>query len=103
MPTPFRYVSPVPTKRATGQVAGVYAQLAADFGLARMPLFMTLSPAPGVLAATWALLRESLLAGHAPRTGKEVVATAVSLANRCPFCVDAHTVLLHATGAHRLA
>ncbi|MGI8331723.1 carboxymuconolactone decarboxylase family protein [Actinomadura scrupuli] len=103
MPTPFRYVSPVTTERATGQVAGVYAQLAADFGLARMPLFMTLSPEPGVLAATWALLRESLLAGRAPRTGKEVVATGVSLANRCPFCVDAHTVLLHATGAHRLA
>ncbi|MCX4768707.1 Biotin/lipoate A/B protein ligase family protein [Streptomyces sp. ADI92-24] len=33
----------------------------------------------------------------------EVVAAGVSLANRCPFCVDAHTVLLHATGDHRLA
>ena len=37
------------------------------------------------------------------RTGKEVVAAGVSLANRCPFCVHAHTVLLHATGDHRLA
>jgi AhpD family alkylhydroperoxidase len=54
-------------------------------------------------AATWAMLRESLLAGNAPRTGKEVVALGVSLANECPFCVAAHTTLLHATGDHRLA
>jgi AhpD family alkylhydroperoxidase len=103
VPTPFRYVTPVAPKAADGQVGGVYRQLARDFGLARMPLFMALSPAPDVLAATWAMLRESLVAGHASRTDKEVVAIAVSLANQCPFCVSAHTVLLHATGAHRLA
>ncbi|MEW9550071.1 carboxymuconolactone decarboxylase family protein [Nonomuraea sp. NPDC050783] len=99
----FRYVTPVPPEAATGRVAEVYAQLAEDFGMARMAVFLTLSPAPEVLAATWALLRESLLAGEAPRTGKEVVALGVSLANRCPFCVAAHTTLLHATGDHRLA
>ncbi|GII31080.1 carboxymuconolactone decarboxylase family protein [Planotetraspora mira] len=103
MSMPFRYITPITTGAATGQVAGVYRQLAEDFGLARMPLFMTLSPAPDLLAATWAMLRESLVAGDASRTDKEVVAVAVSLANRCPFCVDAHTVLLHATGAHELA
>ncbi|WP_182909241.1 carboxymuconolactone decarboxylase family protein [Microbispora sp. H13382] len=103
MPTPYRYVTPVPRQAATGRVAEVYDQIARDFGMARLPLFMTLSPAPDVLAPTWAVLRESLLAGQAPRTAKEVVAAGVSLANKCPFCVDAHTVLLHATGEHRLA
>ncbi|MGP4095974.1 carboxymuconolactone decarboxylase family protein [Nonomuraea sp. KM90] len=98
----FRYVTPVAPQAATGRIAGVYAQLANDFGLARMPVFLTLSPAEEVLAATWALLRESLLAGRAPRTGKEVVALGVSMANRCPYCVAAHTTLLHATGEHRL-
>ncbi|KAB8183654.1 carboxymuconolactone decarboxylase family protein [Microbispora catharanthi] len=103
MPTPYRYVTPVPTEAAAGLIAQVYAQIASDFGMARMPLFLTLSPAPEVLAPTWAMLRESLLAGQAPRAAKEVVATGVSLANKCPFCVDAHTVLLHATGEHELA
>ncbi|XVQ87855.1 carboxymuconolactone decarboxylase family protein [Microbispora siamensis] len=103
MPTPYRYVTPVPTEAAAGLIAEVYAQIAHDFGMARMPLFLTLSPAPEVLASTWAMLRESLLAGQAPRAAKEVVATGVSLANKCPFCVDAHTVLLHATGEHGLA
>ncbi|GII56473.1 alkyl hydroperoxide reductase AhpD [Planotetraspora thailandica] len=103
MPAPFRYVTPVAPKEADGRVAAVYRQIAQDFGLARMPLFMTLSPAPDVLAAVWSLLRESLVAGSASRTDKEVVAVAVSSANRCPFCVSAHSVLLHATGAHGLA
>ncbi|MFI7105696.1 carboxymuconolactone decarboxylase family protein [Nonomuraea sp. NPDC050227] len=99
----FRYVTPVRPQDATGRVAQVYARLADDFGMARMAAFLTLSPAPAVLAGTWALLRESLLAGPGSRTGREVVALGVSLANRCPFCVAAHTTLLHATGDHRLA
>ncbi|MFC4114159.1 carboxymuconolactone decarboxylase family protein [Nonomuraea zeae] len=103
MAGPFRYVTPVEPQRATGRIAQVYAQIAEDFGMARMAVLMTLSPSPEVTAATWAMLRESLLAGAAPRTGKEVVALGVSMANRCPFCVDAHTMLLHATGDHRLA
>ncbi|MCX4790440.1 MULTISPECIES: carboxymuconolactone decarboxylase family protein [unclassified Streptomyces] len=103
MTGPFRYTSPVPPKSATGTVADVYAQLGTDFGIDRARVFVVLSAAPPLLAGTWAVLRESLLAGRAPRTDKEVVAAGVSLANRCPFCVDAHIMLLHATGDHRLA
>ncbi|MGW9198537.1 carboxymuconolactone decarboxylase family protein [Micromonospora chersina] len=53
--------------------------------------------------ATWALLREAELVGRAPRVSKEVVAVAVSQANGCQFCIDAHTILIHAHGAHELA
>ncbi len=48
-------------------------------------------------------MRESLIAGPGDRTGKEVAAFGVSEANGCRFCVDAHTMLLHATGDHALA
>jgi AhpD family alkylhydroperoxidase len=48
-------------------------------------------------------MREALLAGDAPRVDRELVASAVSRANRCRFCVDAHVMLLHALGAHELA
>ncbi|MEU1615828.1 carboxymuconolactone decarboxylase family protein [Streptomyces sp. NPDC005722] len=103
MPTPFRLTTPAPPGGATGRTAAVYAQLAADFGIGHAPTFVALSAAPDLLAAAWAVLRESLLAGRVPRADKELVAVGVSAANRCPFCVDAHTVLLHATGDHRLA
>jgi AhpD family alkylhydroperoxidase len=55
------------------------------------------------MAAAWAMLRESLLCGNGRRRDREIVAAAVSVANQCPFCVDSHTMMLHATGDHRLA
>ncbi|MET4924786.1 carboxymuconolactone decarboxylase family protein [Streptomyces sp. PSRA5] len=99
----FRYTTPEPPKAATGVTAEVYAQLSTDLGFEAAPTFVVLSAAPPLLTGTWAVLRESLLAGVGSRVDKEVVAAGVSLANRCPFCVDAHTVLLHATGEHGLA
>ncbi|WP_406471981.1 carboxymuconolactone decarboxylase family protein [Streptomyces sp. NBC_01615] len=103
MPSPFRYTTPPPPKSATGRTADVYAQLTDDFGIDRPSTFVVLSSAPELLTATWALMRESLIAGEGDRTGKELAALGVSEANRCPFCVDAHTMLLHATGDHALA
>ncbi|MFV8186069.1 carboxymuconolactone decarboxylase family protein [Streptomyces sp. AF1B] len=103
MSTPFRFTEPLPPRAATGRVAEVYEQLARDFGIDRASTFVVLSSAPEILAPAWALMRESLIAGAGSRTGKELAAYGVSRANKCPFCVDAHTVLLHATGDHALA
>lgn len=103
MTSPFRYTRPQPPKAATGRVAETYEQLARDFGIDEPVTFVVLSSAPELLTATWALMRESLIAGPGDRTGKEIAAFGVSQANQCPFCVDAHTVLLHATGDHALA
>ncbi len=85
-----RHVRPVKASAARGLVADVYRQLERDFGMLAPPIVLH-SPAPEVMAASWALLRESLLAdGLASRAAKEAVATAVSEANRCPYCVAVH-------------
>lgn len=95
-----RFVTPVPRGEATGLVADVYAQSTAELGAVFGP---HLSPAPALHAAAWVAVRESQVAGRAPRSRKEAVAAAVAVANACPFCIDAHTALVHATGSHRLA
>ncbi|WP_433061619.1 carboxymuconolactone decarboxylase family protein [Dactylosporangium sp. CS-033363] len=100
MPTPYRFVTPIPKRAATGTVAAVYAASARELGARFAP---HLSPAPDLHAALWAVLRESLVAGTVPRARKEAVAAAVAVANRCPFCIDAHAAMLHATGEHDLA
>ncbi|MEV4823361.1 carboxymuconolactone decarboxylase family protein [Micromonospora sp. NPDC049275] len=98
----YRFFTPVPPKAATGRTAEVYQQSRDDF-LGPLPTFQVLSAVPEVLAATWSLLREALLAGDASRVERELVAATVSRANRCQFCVDAHVLLLHALGEHGLA
>ena len=87
----IRYVSPVLPDTADGLVASVYAQAERDFGMVAPPLALH-SPNPPVLAAAWAMLRETLLVtGQADRAEKEVVAAEVSVANTCPYCVAVHT------------
>ncbi|MEU8328785.1 carboxymuconolactone decarboxylase family protein [Micromonospora sp. NPDC048839] len=98
----YRFTTPVKASAATGRTAEVYRQMSDDF-LGPLPTFQVLAAVPEVLAATWALMREALLAGDASRVERELVAAAVSRANRCQFCVDAHAMLLHALGEPKLA
>jgi len=99
-----RHVSPVRpdgpggfAARAGGgsdTVAQVYRQAERDFGMLAPPLALH-SPAAGPLAASWMMLRESLLAdGTASRASKEAVAAAVSLGNSCPYCITVHAATL---------
>ncbi|GAA0379174.1 alkyl hydroperoxide reductase AhpD [Acrocarpospora corrugata] len=93
-----RHVTPVPPGAARGLVAEVYAQVERDFGMLAPPVALH-SAAPEVMAAAWMLLRESLLAqGQVARGAKELVATEVSRANACPYCVDVHGATLRGLG-----
>lgn len=91
-----RHVRVVKRRHATGLVARVYRQVERDFSMLAPPVALH-SAAPRTLAASWMILRETLLAqGFAPRAGKEAVATGVSLANSCPYCADVHGMTLDA-------
>jgi hypothetical protein len=92
--TQVRYVSPVRRSAAQGLVGRVYEQVEREFGLLA-PSLALFSPAPQVLAASWLMLRETLLvARKVERAAKEAVATTVSLGNACPWCVTVHSTML---------
>lgn len=93
----IKYIKPVEAKTAQGLVAQVYAQVKSDLGVLPEP-FTLHSPVPEILAGVWSIFRESLVAGQVRRDIKEAVAAAISDSNRCPWCVDAHTISLYATG-----
>src|SRR5215208_6704426 len=97
----IRYVEPVRYGSATGLTAELYRQMRADFMLG--PVLTLHSPAPEVMTCVWSVLRETLLAGRVDRASKETVAAAVSKKNQCPFCVDAHTLMLRATSNYEVA
>ncbi|GGZ48898.1 alkyl hydroperoxide reductase AhpD [Streptomyces inusitatus] len=90
----IRHIEAVRPDGATGLVARVYEQTVRDFGGLAPPIALH-SPAPEPLAASWLMLRESLLVpGTAGRAAKEAVAHAVSEANSCPYCVEVHGAAL---------
>ncbi|MCF0093040.1 carboxymuconolactone decarboxylase family protein [Micromonospora sp. MH99] len=94
----LRYVSPVPPGAAPVPVRRVYEQVERDFGLLAPPIALH-APAPGLLAAAWCMLRETLLvSGTTSRREREAVAAAVSAANACPYCVDVHQAAVRGLG-----
>ena len=98
----IKYVHPVNVRSAKGLVALVYSQIERDFGKVVEP-FRLHSPLPRLLAGTWMACRETELVGSVPRGIKEAIAATVSKLNSCPYCVDAHTIMLKATGEHATA
>ena len=98
----IRYVRPVAARAASGIVAVIYAEVKREFGALVEPMTLH-SPAPAILAGVWRACRATLVTGTVARALKEAVATAVSRANRCAYCVDAHVVMLEGAGAHQTA
>jgi alkylhydroperoxidase family enzyme len=91
-----RHVRVTKRRHAGGLVAEVYRQVERDFKMLAPPVALH-SAAPDAMAAAWMILRETLLArGSADRAAKEAVATGVSQANACPYCVDVHGMTLAA-------
>lgn len=86
----IRYLRPVPPGRADPPTAEVYRQVEADFGMLAPPVALH-APVPELLAASWLMLRESLVADAVlPRSILESVAATVSAGNACPYCVTVH-------------
>jgi len=96
-----RYL-PIGSGSASPLSRKVYAQIRQDFGMVVDP-FRLHASLPTLLAGVWAACRETELVGVAPRSAKELVAACVSETNRCPYCVDAHTMLLNSAGQHTLS
>ncbi len=97
-----RFIQPVKPGSAEGLVAEVYAQINNDFGRIVEP-FSLHSPIPKLLAGVWMVSRESELVGIVPRGLKEIVAATISKLNQCPYCVDAHIIMLRASHEKSIA
>lgn len=93
----INHIEPVTPSKAQNVVADVYAEARAEMGRLPEPVVM-LSPNVELLAAGWATLYETLVGGRTPRVRKEAIAAAVAAGLQCPWCVDAHTTMLHAAG-----
>jgi AhpD family alkylhydroperoxidase len=93
-----KYLTTVRPDDATGPVAEIYDQVADEMRIVVPPAVLH-SPRPDLLAAYWMLVREPLvLTGTVDRLAKEAIATAVSVANICPYCVDMHSVGIYDLG-----
>ncbi len=89
----IKYFHSLPRASADSLSGKVLAQVRREFG-AEVEPFTLHVPVPELLAGAWMACRETLLAGSGRRDAREMVAASVSALNRCPFCVDAHSIML---------
>lgn len=97
----MRYITPVRYRESTGTHRAIYDQILAEYGLGG-PFFVTSVSTP-LLAATWGLVRPSVVSSPLPRGLSEVIASAVAQTEACPFCVDVHSELAGAGGEQTTA
>ncbi len=94
-PLSVHYLSTKPPADKRALTDQVLKQMRRDFFVASP--FSLHASVPELMAGAWSLVRETLMCGEAPRGRKEIIASGVSNANRCPFCVDAHTAAVIAS------
>lgn len=88
-----RYYNTVPSPERGSLTSNVLGKVRREFG-AEVEPFTLHFPVPVLLAGAWMVCRETLLAGEGRRDAKEAVAASISAINRCPYCVDAHSIML---------
>ena len=97
------YIDYFKPSHATGLIAEVYKQVRRDFGEVVEPVTLH-SIIPELLASNWSVLREvSLVEDKIDRTTKDAIAAAISKINRCPWCFDAHTIMLIGLRSRKVA
>jgi len=95
----IRYIKSFHPVAVDSLLGKVLSQVRKEFGAEVEPLTLH-RPVPELLAGAWMACRETLLAGNGDRDAKELVATAVSTINRCPYCIDAHSIMLMEASGH---
>lgn len=84
---------------ATAEVAAIYADIRQTFGLPVVPaMFRAMAHHPAYLQASWQRVKIIMGQGLIDRRTKEMIAAAVSAANGCDYCVQAHTAALRGMG-----
>jgi AhpD family alkylhydroperoxidase len=91
----IKYVKVISPGKATGKLKQIYDQINHDFAVA--PPFTLHSALPDLVAAVWSAERETMFHGIVPRGRKEAIVAAVAIINQCPYCIDAHTLMMQAT------
>jgi AhpD family alkylhydroperoxidase len=92
-----KYLKVESVRHSVGSNRKVFVQMQLENAGVHGP-FLIHAAQPKLLAALWALFRETQLASGIPRTHLETLALLIAQDNRCPWCIEAHQVALHTHG-----
>ncbi|OYT15897.1 MAG: hypothetical protein B7C24_10635 [Bacteroidetes bacterium 4572_77] len=93
----IKHIKYICKRKAKGKLKILYRHIESNFGKLAEP-FVLHSIKLNYISAVWAVLYETLLVEQKiKRSIKESIATCISEVNKCPYCIDAHTVMVFGT------
>ncbi len=99
----INYIKSIEPSKASGLVFDVYSQLKRDFGKIVEPIALH-SIIPELLASNFCAFRETyIIEDKVERDVKDAIATSVSKINKCPWCIDAHSIMLYGLKSTKVA
>ncbi len=99
----INYIKSIDPSQASGLVLDVYSQLKRDFGQIVEPIALH-SIIPELLASNFCAFRETyIIEDKVERDVKDAIATSVSKINKCPWCIDAHSIMLYGLKSTKVA
>ncbi len=94
----IKYIKHISKKDSSGKLKNIYTHIESNFGKIAEP-FVLHSINTELTASIWAIIYETMLVEtNVKRNIKETIATCISELNKCPYCVDAHGIMLLGTG-----
>ncbi|PMB00811.1 hypothetical protein CEN50_01855 [Fischerella thermalis CCMEE 5268] len=89
----MKYLTPIKPSHKDDLLNRTYVQIQQE--ALTIPTFVMHSVSPTLFAGNWSLFREVFLVDNqVNREVKEAINLAVSKINTCPYCVDAHSIML---------
>jgi len=98
----MKYITPIQPINEDDLLSKTYAQIQQE--ALPIPILVMHSVSPKLFASNWSLFRETFLVNHqVNRDVKEAINLAVSKLNTCPYCIEAHTIMLSGLQQQKVA
>jgi AhpD family alkylhydroperoxidase len=89
----MKYIAPIQSSYKDDLLSKTYTQIRQE--VLPIPTLVMHSVSPTLFAGNWSLFRETFLVdSQVSREVKEAINLAVSKLNTCPYCIDAHSIML---------
>ncbi len=93
----IKHIDYIDDNKASGKLHNIYKHIKKHFGKIAEP-FVLHSLSTEYVAGFWAFMYETILVEtNVKRSLKEAIATCISIINKCPYCVDAHSIMILGT------
>lgn len=99
----LKYIKKIPPKQATGELKKIYDMIGKSWSGPMPGPWLMLASTPELLNVIWINAALNMFSGSLKHDEWNVIAASISKMNRCPYCLEAHGMLIDAYASNDTA